>query len=107
MEDKDGELKTIRVIESPNTTQFYLSISIPEVLLELKSRRTSLLEDNSTFSQNNNSSMTFACAKLFDLRMGIVKTEDFLTKVTYTFFGESQQLPPRHFTAFFITRRDE
>uniref|UniRef100_A0A914C821 Vacuolar protein sorting-associated protein 13D n=1 Tax=Acrobeloides nanus TaxID=290746 RepID=A0A914C821_9BILA len=81
MEDKEGELKTIRVIESPNTTQFYLSISIPEVLLELKSRRTSLLEDNSSFSSNNNSSMTFACAKLFDLRMGIVKTEDYLTKL--------------------------
>lgn len=48
--------------------------------MELKSRRISLIDfDKSNVFQN--SSATFACMKVKDLRVGIVKTEDFLTKV--------------------------
>lgn len=86
MEDRD-ETKVVRVVETPTLTQFYLSIAVPEVLLELKSRRTTLLDELETASLCNNSSMTFACAKLHDLRLGIVKTEDFLTKVLLLSFN--------------------
>ncbi|KAK0393450.1 hypothetical protein QR680_000217 [Steinernema hermaphroditum] len=80
--DANNDGSTSETAEFEQQSHLFFTIKVPEVQVELRSRRSTLLGEN-----NNEDGIAFSNLKIADVRMEVVRTEQFVTRANIA-FGE-------------------